>query len=158
MDNRINIIKGLRPGKLIERDLKKKGVTQRVLAKNTGILFQAINAIITGRRNITTEQALKIEAALGYEEGFLSVLQSYYDIKRYKEKELANRYTGSPHIRKILFWDTDFDKINWGKYKAAVIQRVLERGSKEEINEIKRFYSLSASELRQYTPKHIQQS
>ena len=115
MDNRINIIKGLHPGKLIERDLKKKGITQRVLAKETGILFQAINAIITGRRNITTEQALKIETALGYEEGFLSILQSYYEIKQHKEKELANLYTGSPHIRKILFWDTDFDKINWGK-------------------------------------------
>ena len=157
MDNRISIIKGLHPGKLIERDLKKKGITQRVLAKDTGIFYQAINAIITGRRNITTEQALKIETVLGYEEGFLSILQSYYEIKQYKEKELTNLYTGSPNIRKILFWDTDFDKINWGKYKKAVIQRVLERGSKEEINEIKRFYGLSASELRKYKPKYIQQ-
>jgi len=47
----------------------------------------------------------------------------------------------------------DFDKINWGKYKEAVIKRVLERGSKEEINEIKRFYNLSTSELRQYKSK-----
>jgi addiction module HigA family antidote len=143
-------IKGLHPGKLIERDLKKKGVIQRVLAKDTGIRYQTINAIITGRRNITTEQALKIETALGYEEGFLSILQSYYEIKQYKEKEPANLYTRSPHIRKILFWDTDFDKINWGKYKKAVIQRVLERGSEEEINEIKQFYGLSANELRQF--------
>ena len=118
MDNRINIIKGIHPGKLIERDLKKKDITQRVLAKETGILFQAINAIIIGRRNITTEQSLKIETALGYEEGFLSILQSYYEIKQYKEKELANLYTGSPNIRRILFWDVDFDKINWSKYMA----------------------------------------
>jgi len=150
MDNRINVIKGLHPGKLIERDLKKKGITQRVLAKDTGILFQAINAIITGRRNITTEQALKIETALEYEEGFLSILQSYYEIKQYKEKELANLYTGSPNIRKILFWDTDFDKINWGKYKDAVIKRILERGCEEEIEEIQKFYGLSKNELRQY--------
>jgi hypothetical protein len=45
----------------------------------------------------------------------------------------------SPHIRKILFGDTNFDKINWDKYKKAVIQRVSERGNKEEINEIKPF-------------------
>ena len=87
---------------------------------------------------------------MGYEEGFLSILQSYYEIKQYKEKELANLYTGSPNIRKILFWDTDFDKINWGKYKKAVIQRVLERGSKEEIEKIRKFYGLSKNELRQY--------
>jgi Plasmid maintenance system antidote protein len=157
MDNRIDIIKGIHPGKLIERDLKKKGITQRTLAKETGILYQAINAIITGKRSITIEQALRIETALGYEEGSLSILQSYYEIKLYKEKELANLYIGSPHIRKILFWDTDFDKINWGKYKRAVIQRVLERGSKEEVNEVKRFYNLSTSELKQYKPKDIQQ-
>lgn len=142
MDSRINILKGIHPGKLIERDLKKKDITQRSLGEETGIPYQTINAIISGRRNFTTEQALKIETILGYEEGFLSILQSYYDIKQYKERELANLYVGTPNIRKILFWDTDFDKINWGKYKEAVIKRVLGRGSKEEINEIKRFYNL----------------
>lgn len=97
---------------------------------------------------------MTIESLLGYEEGFLSILQSYYDIKRYKDRKLANLYPGSPHIRKILFWDTDFDKINWGKSKKAVIQRVLERGSKEEIDEIKRFYDISSTELKLYEPEN----
>lgn len=155
MDSRINILKGIHPGKLIERDLKKKDITQRSLAEETGIPYQTINAIITGKRNLTTEQALRIETALGYEEGFLSILQSHYDIKQYKDKDFALLYPEAPNIRKILFWDTDFNKINWGRYKRAVIERVLERGSKEEINEIKRFYNLSASELKQFSPKKI---
>ena len=94
---------------------------------------------------------------MNLEEGFFAILQAYYDIKQYREKELANLYTGSPRIRRILFWDTDFDKINWGKYKDAVIKRVLERGSKEEINEIQNFYNLSTSQLKLYKPREIRQ-
>lgn len=154
MDRRIDIIKGIHPGKFIERDLKNKEITQRYLAEETHIPYQTINAIIAGRRNLTTGQALALESLLGYEEGFLSILQSFYDIKQYKDKKLADLYPGSPRIRKILFWDTDFDKINWGKSKKAVIQRVLERGSNEEIGEIKRFYGISPIELEQYKPRN----
>ena len=130
--------------------LKEQNVTL-----DSQVYLNIQNAVIAGRRNLTTEQALRVEISLGYEEGFLAILQTFYDIKQYKEKELANSYTGYPNIRRILFWDTDFDKINWGKYKKAVIERVIERGSKDEISEIKRFYKLSASELKQYKPKKI---
>lgn len=150
MDNRIDIIKGIHPGKFIERELKKKNISQRVLAEDTDIPYQTINAIIAGRRNLTTEQSVKIGSSLNLEEGFLAILQTYYDIRRYRDKELATLYTGRPHIRRILFWDTDFDKINWGKYKEAVIKRVLERGNTEEVEEIQKFYGLSQSELRSY--------
>lgn len=158
MDRRIDILKGIQPGKLIERDLKKKGITQRKLAEGTGIPYQTINAIIGGRRKLTTEHALKIEAVLGYEEGFLAILQSYYDIKRYKDKEFALLYPKAPRVRKILFWDTDFEKINWGRYKQSVIERVVERGSQEEINEIKRFYNLSTNELERCVPEKFRSS
>ena len=143
MNNLIKIIKGIHPGKFIARELKKKNLTQRGLAEETAIPFQTINAIIAGRRNLTTEQALKIDQALGFEDGFFAILQTHYDIKQYKEKDLASIYTEAPHIRKSLFWDTDFNKINWAKYKNAVIKRVFERGSKDEIEEITRYYNLS---------------
>ncbi|HMM17862.1 HigA family addiction module antitoxin [Petrimonas sulfuriphila] len=143
MNNLIDIIKGIHPGKFIERELKKKHLTQRALADETGIPFQTINAIIAGRRSLTTKQALKIDQILGYEEGFFAILQTHYDIKQYKDKDLASIYTEAPHIRKSLFWDTDFNKINWAKYKNAVIKRVFERGSKDEIEEITRYYNLS---------------
>ena len=86
MDSRIDIIKGIHPGKFIERELKKGNLTQRSLAEATGIPYQTINAIIAGRRNLTTEQAIKIDSVLNLEEGFFSILQVYYDIKQYREK------------------------------------------------------------------------
>lgn len=143
MNNLIDIIKGIHPGKFIERELKKKNLTQRVLADKTGIPYQTINAIIAGRRNLTTEQALKMDQSLAYEDGFFAILQTYYDIRQYKEKELAGIFNQPPKIRKSLFWDTDFSKINWAKYKNAVIKRVFQRGSKEEIDEITRYYNIS---------------
>lgn len=142
MNNLIEIIKGIHPGKFIERELNKKNLTQRALAEKTAIPFQTINAIIAGRRNLTTEQALKIDQALGFDDGFFAILQTHYDIKQYKEKELASLYTEAPRVRRSLFWDVDFDKINWGKYKNAIVKRVFERGSEKEIEEIKRYYNL----------------
>lgn len=143
MNSLIEIIKGIHPGKFIEREMKKKNLTQRLLAEQTAIPFQTINAIIVGRRNLTTEQALKIDQALGFKEGFFAILQTHYDIKQCKEKELASLYPEAPRIRKSLFWDTDFSQINWGKYKDAVVKRVFERGSKDEIEEITQYYNLS---------------
>lgn len=143
MNKLIEIIKGIHPGKFIERELNKKNLTQRALAEETAIPFQTINAIIVGRRSLTTEQALKIDKALGFEQGFFAILQTHYDIKQCKEKELASLYTEAPRIRKSLFWDADFSKINWGKYKDAVVKRVFERGSKDEIEEITQYYNLS---------------
>ena len=147
MNNHIEIIQGIHPGKFIGRDLKKKNITQRKLAEQTGISFQTINAIIAGKRNLTTEQSLRIAHVMGYEEAFLALLQTYYNIEKIREKELDTLYQGTPRIRKSLFWDVDFDTINWGKYKKAVIKRVLQRGSKDELEEIVRFYNLSMNEL-----------
>ena len=43
-------------------------------------------------------------------------------------------------IRKILFWDTDFEKIDWEREYIPIIKRVLERGKDVEKEEIKKFY------------------
>lgn len=142
MNNCIEILKGIHPGRLIERDLKKRSVTQRSLAGKTNIHYQTINAIIGGKRDLTIEQAIEIEKAMGYEYGFLSLLQTHYALRNYRDKELSALFSGTPNIRKSLFWDADFDKINWAEHKKAVINRVMERGNKAEIKEIRRFYKL----------------
>lgn len=43
-------------------------------------------------------------------------------------------------IRRILFWDTRFDLIDWEQHKRAVIKRVFQRGNEQEKDEITRFY------------------
>lgn len=148
----INTYKGIHPGKLIERSLKKLGISQREFARTIGEHSQTINAIITGRRALTVKLALAIEHELGFDEGFLLALQAYYDIAQYKHKEASASITGKPNIRRILFWDTDFDKIDWGRYRNAVIQRVMERGNESEKAEVIRFYKLESTNLKQFQP------
>jgi antitoxin HigA-1 len=61
------------------------------MAEKTSIPFQTINAILAGKRNLTTGQALKVEKVLGYEEGFLLILQAFYEIKLSKETDYAKQ-------------------------------------------------------------------
>ncbi|MBR5240506.1 MAG: HigA family addiction module antidote protein [Muribaculaceae bacterium] len=147
----IDLLKGIHPGKIIDRDLKRRSISQREFAKQINEHSQTLNAIITGRRNITTEMAIKIEKIFGYDEGFLLILQVLYNIAKYKEDSRKKRK--APNVRTIIFWDTDFKTIDWEKNKYAVIKRVLERGNDKEIEEIAKYYNIEIDEL--YKTKNI---
>lgn len=139
MNSNLNILKGLHPGLVIERELKKRKLRKNSFALKLQEYPQTLSAITKGKRGITTSLALKIEKELGFDEGFLMILQVYFDIEVEKKKLIQN----TPNlklIRPVLFWDTKFENIDWIKQKKAVIKRVFERGNEDEKNEIKRFY------------------
>ena len=46
-----------------------------------------------------------------------------------------------PVLPKELFWDWRYADIDWKKTYRSIIERVLERGTKEEWKELIRFYS-----------------
>jgi len=80
--------KGIHPGAVLQRELDKRNLAQRPFAQSLFEHPQTINAIIKGKRDLNTALALKIESALGLEEGSLLVLQTYYDIKKEKQKNI----------------------------------------------------------------------
>ncbi len=84
--------------------------------------------------------ALKIEHALGFEEGYLMMLQLFYDIRQEKQRQHKDIHPDLSKFRPVLFWDTKMDKIDWVDQKQAVIKRVLERGNDQEKKELERFY------------------
>lgn len=131
--------KGIHPGLVLDRELTKRGLKQRPFAFSIGEHPQTFNAILKGRRNLPIALALKIENELRLKEGDLVLLQAYFDIEKEKSK-LIGKTPNLEIIRKILFWDTDFERIDWQKNDKAVIKRVFERGNDEERNEITRFY------------------
>lgn len=47
-----------------------------------------------------------------------------------------------PNLRPSLFWDIAYETIQWQKNYRFVIERVLERGTFEDWQEIKRFYGI----------------
>ena len=140
MESLIKKYKGIHPGFVLERELKKRKLKKGPFALSLREYPQVLGAITKGKRGMTAELSLKIDYALGLEEGTMLVLQAYHEIKQ--EKENGN-FSISPDLtvlRKILFWDSDINKIDWQKQYKAVIRRVFERGNDDEKNEILRFY------------------
>ena len=139
MKTYIEKYKGIHPGIILERELKKRALHQRPFALSIDEHPQTLNAITKGKRKLNTPLALKIEEKLGLEEGTLALLQTYFDIKEEKSK-VKQIAPNLALLRKSLFWDTDSNKIDWSKQYKAVIQRVFERGNEIEREEIIRFY------------------
>lgn len=140
MNNQISLIKGLHPGLVLERELKKRKLAKGKFALSINEFPQTLVAIMKGKRRMNPTLSLKIEKALELDEGYLMVLQVYFDIEQEKKKQTEIYHPDLSKLRPVIFWDTDINKINWDKNKQAVIQRVFERGNDHEINEIIRFY------------------
>lgn len=136
--------KGIHPGRIVDRELKKRGISQRAFASKIGEHSQTLNAIVRGRRSMTIGQSYKLEKELGYDEGALAILQTQWDYTEYKRRAENEHYKGHPNIRKVVFWDVNFDDIEWGYRKDWVIERVMERGNDAEKAEIVRFYDLKS--------------
>jgi len=140
METIIQKYKGIHPGFILERELKKRNLKKGPFALSLQEYPQTLNGITKGQRGLTPALSLKIDKALGLAEGTMFLLQAYYEIK--KEQQKHNPATGPDLsiVRKTLFWDTDINKIDWQKQYKAVIRRVFERGNSDEKKEMLRFY------------------
>jgi antitoxin HigA-1 len=137
----IQLIKGIHPGIFLDRELKKRGLAKGPFALSIGEYPQTLSAITHGKRGLNSSLAIRIEEALGLEEGTFMVLQVFYDIKLEKAKMQAIQTPDLSKLRPALFWDTDITKIDWIKNQRFVIERIEERGNEIEKAEIKRFYN-----------------
>jgi len=128
---------GINPGAVLERELKRRLINRVLFAASISETLQVVNAIIRGRKRISPKLSLKMDRALGIEDGSFYLLQAHYDIR---QAAIGLSQDNAPVFRKVLFWDTDVTKIDWtGQYK-AVIRRVFERGNDEEKQEALNFY------------------
>lgn len=140
MKEKIEILKGLHPGIFLQRELNKHKLKSGHFAESIGEHPQTISAIIRGHRSMNIPLSLRIENALGLEEGLLMTLQVHYDIAEEKRRISQSKHPDFSKIRPALFWDTTLEKIDFCSHKRYVIIRVFERGTREEIQEIIRFY------------------
>ena len=136
----IETLKGLHPGLFLQRELGIRKLKSGQFAESIGEHPQTLSAIIRGRRSMNTPLSLRIEQALGLEEGFLMTLQVYYDIAEEKRKLSQNHRPDLTKFRSSIFWDT----IDFTAHSRYVINRVFERGNEEEIQEVIRFYGRDA--------------
>lgn len=139
MNKEINILRGIHPGLYLDRLIREQHLKKGQLALAVNEYPQTLTSITKGKRSMNASLALKLENALGLEEGTLMILQVYYDIDQVKKKQNVET-PDLEKLRKIVFWDTDIKSINWNRQYKAVIRRVFERGNLQEKNEITRFY------------------
>lgn len=140
---KLNKIKGVHPGAILRRELKIQGLKSSELAISINEHKQTISAILNKRRDINPKLSIKLSKRFSVDADYFMTLQASYDVKITLESEI--RHTPNiNNIRKVIFWDTDINKINWDKNSNSVIKRILERGNQKEINEIISFYGRKA--------------
>ena len=89
----------IHPGEMIKDEIIARGITQKVLAEKMGVSYTVFNEILNGKRPVTTEYALLLEAALGTDASIWIGLQTEYNMQKAKQdKSFMKR---QEKIRKI---------------------------------------------------------
>ena len=128
-------------GAVLDRIRTKAHLTQRELASRSEIPYQRINDFIANRRRISPENSLKLEKALGVDyQCFFYQIQTNYEIFIATSHLLEQSQPDKSKYRKALFWDTDFDTLEWQQNSEWIIQRVFEYANESEIKETIKYY------------------
>ena len=87
------------PGELIKEELEYREISQRTFALKFDVSYPMLNEILNGKRSVSTDFALLIEAALGLNADLLVKIQTSYNLQMAKkDKKLCSRLA---KIRKI---------------------------------------------------------
>ncbi len=69
----------IHPGEMIKDEIEFRGISQKALAQEIGVSASVLNEVLNGKRAVTTEYALLLEAALGIEADLWLRLQGEYN-------------------------------------------------------------------------------
>lgn len=75
----------IHPGEMIKDEIVARGLTQKELAQQMGVSYTVFNEILNGKRPVTTEYALLLEAALGTNANIWLGLQADYNMQKIKQ-------------------------------------------------------------------------
>ena len=88
------------PGLLLKEEIEYRGVTQKALAKQMGVSYTVLNEILNGKRPISVEYALYLEAVLGIDAQLWIQMQADYNLQVAKsDKTIRHRIK---EIRKMV--------------------------------------------------------
>lgn len=125
--------KGIHPGLILEHELKKRKIAKNQFAIAVDQQRQTLNAITKGKRKLPIALSFKIDRELGYEEGTMLMMQTYYEIEDHRRKQyIDSNGFDLGMLRKGLFWDTDIQGLDWERHAVPIIKRVFERGNSKE--------------------------
>ena len=75
----------IHPGEMIRDELEARGITQKELAQQMGVSYTVFNEIVNGKRPVTTEYALLLEALFGTSASIWLSLQADYNMQKVRQ-------------------------------------------------------------------------
>lgn len=75
------------PGDVLKEELESRGISQKKFSELLSIPYTQMNEILNGKRSVTTDFALMVEAALGINPELLVNMQSRYNMAIAKQKK-----------------------------------------------------------------------
>ena len=75
----------IHPGEMIKDEITARGITQKELTQQMGVSYTVFNEILNGKRPVTTEYALLLEAVLGTNASVWLGLQADYNMQKIKQ-------------------------------------------------------------------------
>ena len=83
--NNMDPFRPVHPGELLKDELEYRHLSQKTVAKQLDLPYTAFNEILNGKRPVTTDFALLMEAALGVNPGLLLRMQTDYNLQAAKK-------------------------------------------------------------------------
>lgn len=141
MTRRYEIYKDIPLNLIIKKDLKKKKLSQKVLAQILGMSYRSLNKAINGHRYFTKEEGDRIDSFFDYETEFIIRIQG---VKKESQKTFLtldkSTRNSIPQVRACVFWDIDINKLDWIKHSRFIIERVSVYGNNEEKESVNNYY------------------
>ena len=75
------------PGEVMKEELEYRGISQKHFAEITGVSYTMLNDILNGKRPISTDFALTLEAATGISAEILINMQTRYNLQVARSKK-----------------------------------------------------------------------
>lgn len=75
------------PGDVLKEELEARGISQKIFAEVLSVPYTQLNEILNGKRPVTTDFALMMEAALGINPVLLINMQARYNISVARQKK-----------------------------------------------------------------------
>ncbi|HCC51223.1 MAG TPA: addiction module antidote protein, HigA family [Porphyromonadaceae bacterium] len=98
--NELEPFRPVHPGELLKDELEYRHLSQKAVAKQLELSYTAFNEILNGKRPVTTNFAMIMEAALGVNPGLLLRMQTDYNLQiAKKDKSMLERLA---QIRKVV--------------------------------------------------------
>ena len=88
------------PGTLLKEEIEYRGVSQKQLAQQMGVSYSVLNEILNGKRPVSIEYALYLEAVLGIDAQLWIQMQADYNLQVAKSDRSINRRI--KEIRKMV--------------------------------------------------------